>query len=94
MEIRFDDLSGDYTPWEITIVHCDRHWTPSDLHPSEYLQGFYTTPMEDDEASFGTKVDFTVQLDTPVAGTTTVTATVTGTPTDKLFVDVEVTQAP
>lgn len=59
LEIRFDDLSGDYTPWEITIVHCDRHWTPSDMHPSEYLQGFYTTPMEDDEASFGTKVDFT-----------------------------------
>ena len=40
----------------------------------------------------GTQVDFTVQLDTPQAGTTTVTATVTGTATDRLFVDVEVTQ--
>jgi hypothetical protein len=42
----------------------------------------------------GTKVDFTVQLNTPAAGTTTVTATVDpgGTATTKLFVDVEVTQ--
>ena len=29
------------------------------MHPSEYIQGFYSTPMEDDEASFGTKVDYT-----------------------------------
>ena len=40
----------------------------------------------------GTKVDFSVQLDTPVAGTTTVTATVTGTAASKLFVGVKVTQ--
>jgi hypothetical protein len=41
----------------------------------------------------GTKVDFTVDLDTPDPGTTTVTATVTAGPVpDKMFVDVEVTQ--
>jgi hypothetical protein len=39
-----------------------------------------------------TKVDFNAQLDTPVAGTTTVTATVSGTATSKLFVNVKVTQ--
>ncbi|MGB1384736.1 MAG: DUF5103 domain-containing protein [Flavobacteriales bacterium] len=59
LELRFDDLSGNYTPWEVRVVHCDRHWMPSDLQPSEYTRGFYSTPMEDDEASFGTKVDFT-----------------------------------
>ena len=62
LELRFDDMTGDYTPWEVQIVHCDRHWQPSDLHPSEYLQGFYSTPTSDDEASFGTKVDFTHHL--------------------------------
>jgi len=40
----------------------------------------------------GTKVDFTVQPDTPAAGTTTVTATVTGIASAKLFVNVLVTQ--
>ena len=44
VELRFDDMTGDYTPWEVQIVHCDRHWQPSDLHPSEYLQGFYSPP--------------------------------------------------
>ena len=62
LELRFDDMTGDYTPWEVQIVHCDRHWQPSDLHPSEYLQGFYSTPTSDEEASFGTKVDFTHHL--------------------------------
>ena len=59
LELRFDDLSGNYVAWEVRVVHCDRHWQPSDMHPSEYLQGFYTTPMADEEASFGTKVDYT-----------------------------------
>ena len=39
-----------------------------------------------------TTVTITTQLDTPVVGTTTVTATVTGTATSKLFVNVAVTQ--
>ena len=59
LELRFDDLSGDYVTWEVRVVHCDRHWQPSDMHPSEYIQGFHTTPMADEEASFGTKVDYT-----------------------------------
>ena len=42
----------------------------------------------------GTTVSFDAETDTPSAGTTTVTATVAGTPTDKLFVTIEVTQAP
>lgn len=40
----------------------------------------------------GTTVGFTTQADTPEAGTTTVTATVTGTPCDRLFLRVEVTK--
>ncbi|MFM2170855.1 MAG: hypothetical protein RI957_1084 [Verrucomicrobiota bacterium] len=39
-----------------------------------------------------TKVDFTTQFDTPSPGITTVTATVSGTATDKLFIRVHVTQ--
>ena len=57
--LRFDDLSPFNTSWEVRITHCDRHWLPSDLHPNEYIQGFYSTPVEDVEASFGTKTDFT-----------------------------------
>ena len=40
----------------------------------------------------GTTVTFTTQLNTPAPGITTVTATVTGTATTKLFADVKVTK--
>jgi hypothetical protein len=40
----------------------------------------------------GTRVDFSAQADTPSAGWTTVTATVSGTTTGKLFVVLEVSQ--
>jgi hypothetical protein len=56
---------------------------------SKDLQSFNADGATD---GAGTKVDFSVQLDTPVAGTTTVTATVTGTAASKLFVGVKVTQ--
>ena len=46
----------------------------------------------DGETDTGTTVDFTVQADTPVAGTTTVTATITGTAVELFFVRVEVSQ--
>lgn len=44
------------------------------------------------ETSEGTTVTFSVQNETPAAGQTTVTAEITGTPLDRLFVDVKVTQ--
>jgi hypothetical protein len=56
---------------------------------SKDLAGFLADGATD---GAGTKVDFTTQPDTPSAGITTVTATVTGTATDMLFVDVEVLQ--
>jgi hypothetical protein len=40
----------------------------------------------------GTRVDFSPQPNTPASGITTVTATLTGTPTDQLFVIIEVAQ--
>lgn len=40
----------------------------------------------------GTTVGFTIQENTPQPGTTTVTATVTGTPCDRIFLRVKVTQ--
>jgi fibronectin-binding autotransporter adhesin len=57
---------------------------------SKDLTGFLDNGVTDGE---GTKVEFAAQPDTPSPGTTTVTATVTGTAADRLFVQVGVTQA-
>ncbi len=68
--------------------------TPADDLTATYrwskdLATFHDNGATDGE---GTTVNFTAQTDTPSAGTTTVTATVLGTSTDRLFVGVEVTQ--
>lgn len=59
LTLRFDQLEGQDVYWEARVVHCNKDWQPSDLEPSEYIRGFYSTPIEDMEGSFGTKVDFT-----------------------------------
>ena len=72
---------------------------PQNASPVSDLTASYS--WSNDLASFlvngatdgaATKVDFTTQPNTPSPGITTVTATVTGTATSKLFVRVNVTQ--
>jgi methionine-rich copper-binding protein CopC len=72
---------------------------PQNATPASDLTAAYT--WSKDLATFlangatdsgGTKVDCTTQPNTPAPGMTTVTATVTGTETDRLFVIVQVTE--
>ena len=56
---RFDDLEADYKNYNLRVVHCSHDWWPSELHPSEYLDGFYEISITDSEDSFGTKVNYT-----------------------------------
>jgi hypothetical protein len=55
---------------------------------SKDMQTFHGNLASD---AAGTTVGFTIQANTPVPGTTTVTATVTGTPCDRLFLRAKVT---
>lgn len=88
-------VSGTVSGGTFTFTHPQTGTIADDLTAayrwSKDLQAFNADGATDGD---GTKVDFTVQLNTPEAGTTTVTATVDpgGTATAELFVDVEVTQ--
>lgn len=70
---------------------------PQSSNPAPELNATYRWSTDlasfhnDGDSSGGTTVDFSVQADTPQAGVSTVTATVSGTPITRLFVDVEVT---
>lgn len=55
------------------------------------LQAFHASGSTD---ANGTSVEISSQADTPSAGTTTVTATVSGTSTERLFMDVEMQLEP
>lgn len=52
--LSFDDLSGEYTKYEYTIVHCDADWNPSDLMPNEYLESFTDDFIDHFEYSLNT----------------------------------------
>ncbi len=62
-------------------------------HPGRPTQGLLAVSagnVNGGASSGGTTVNFTIQMNTPVAGTTTVTATATGTNPSRLFFKVEV----
>jgi autotransporter-associated beta strand protein len=75
-----------------TFTHPQNATPASDLTAtyqwSKDLATFYGSTVSDGS----TTVTLTPALNTPVAGTTTVTASVTGTATSKLFVNIKVTQ--
>jgi hypothetical protein len=47
LEMRFDDLDGDFKNYAYTIIHCNALWQPSDLAQYEYIQGFYEDQIRD-----------------------------------------------
>ncbi|MCH7228454.1 hypothetical protein MLD59_20100, partial [Verrucomicrobiaceae bacterium E54] len=75
-----------------TFTHPQNATPASDLTAVYQWSADLATFHPNGAASGGTTVSFSASPNTPVAGTTTVTATVTGTPVSKLFVNVAVTQ--
>jgi methionine-rich copper-binding protein CopC len=87
-------VSATASGGEFTFTHQQSASPAGDLTAAYVWSKDLATPFNADGSTDGdgTKVTFTMQLDTPSAGITTVTANVTGTATDKLFVRLEVTQ--
>ncbi|MGB1129536.1 MAG: sialate O-acetylesterase, partial [Haloferula sp.] len=86
--------AGGVNGTDFTFTHPQSSPLADDLTAayrwSTNLQAFHA----DGALVDGTRVDFTVELDQPSVGTTTVTATVSGTPVGQLFIDVQVTETP
>lgn len=62
LELRFDDLRGGYQNYAFRLTHCDPWWEPSDLLPSEYIQGFYEISITEIEQSFNSMQPYTHYL--------------------------------
>lgn len=52
--LRFDDLGGEIRNLYYTFVHCDAGWTPSNLTPGDYMDGFTDNQLSDYSYSFNT----------------------------------------
>lgn len=41
LRLSFDDLEADVKNYKFRFIHCSANWQASDLHPADYLDGFY-----------------------------------------------------
>ena len=58
LRLRFDVLDNEIHDYYYTIIHCNAEWKPSDLMPSEYIDGFTENHIRDYEHSFNTLFDY------------------------------------
>ncbi len=59
LQLSFDDLNGDYQDYTYSVIHCDRNWEPTDIPPTEYIDGFTEENIMNYDFSFNTVQDFT-----------------------------------
>jgi hypothetical protein len=59
LQLEFDDLDGDYKSYKYTLIHCSASWKPTDLIPSEYLEGLTEDNITQFEYSFNTLQPYT-----------------------------------
>ena len=58
VEINFDLLNAQPERLTYTLTHCDAEWRSSDLIPSQYMNGFQHTLIDDYIPSFNTTMDY------------------------------------
>ena len=59
IEINFDALNPGYSRYAYKIIFCNADWTPSNLSPVEYLDGFQDDVIEDFATSMSTTTQYT-----------------------------------
>ncbi len=54
LHLQFDDLTDESRNYYYRFIHCDFNWQPSQLHESDYIEGFYYDVIPDRNPSFNT----------------------------------------
>lgn len=59
LELSFDDMDTHTREYTVSIIHCNKDWTPSqEINELEYLSGFNNAPIRDISISFNTVVNY------------------------------------
>ena len=56
--LQFDDFNFDSEDYMYSITHCNSDWSVSDLHFTEYIDGFPENYIQTFDFSFNTKVSY------------------------------------
>jgi Domain of unknown function (DUF5103) len=57
--LQFDHMGDALKDYEYTIIHCGSDWQPSELDPTEYINGFSTDRITSVNSSFNTLTQYT-----------------------------------
>jgi len=58
LKLEFDDLRDDADYYYVYFVHCNYDWTPSDLRPNMYLNGYNEFEITDFEFSSESRINY------------------------------------
>ncbi|MDP6909384.1 MAG: DUF5103 domain-containing protein, partial [Flavobacteriales bacterium] len=58
LQLSFDDLDAEYRDYTYTVIHCNRNWEPSDIPPTEFIDGFMEENIMNYDFSFNTVQNF------------------------------------
>lgn len=58
LQLSFDDLNAEYQDYTYTVIHCDRNWVPTDIPPTEFIDGFTEENIMNYDFSFNTVQNF------------------------------------
>lgn len=55
LKLSFDELDADFKNYSYTFIHCNSKWEPSNLMPTEYMDGFQDNPISNYRYSYNTQ---------------------------------------
>lgn len=58
LRLEFDDLKNDADYYYVFFIHCNYDWTPSDLRPNMYLNGYNEFEILDFEFSSESRINY------------------------------------
>jgi hypothetical protein len=58
IRLSFDDLENQTRNYSYTLIHCNSNWQPSDITPSDYIDGFIENQFSGYKFSFNTLVKY------------------------------------
>ncbi|NNE28192.1 MAG: DUF5103 domain-containing protein, partial [Saprospiraceae bacterium] len=59
LDLNFDDFSEGLRYFSYKVFLCDQDWTPSDIPVLEYLDGYETNEIVENNFSFNTRAQYT-----------------------------------
>jgi hypothetical protein len=59
LTLKFDDLSGGFTTYSYTFMHCNADWEQSSIFENQFMDGFFQNEIQNYKYAVNTKQTYT-----------------------------------